>query len=302
VRSLLPWYDRTIPEPEEPIGEAWLTGNDCVIETGPHHGTTLAALAKQHPAELLGPFAGEGDYPLLLKIIFTKDKLSVQVHPDDALAQQNGYPRGKTECWYFLDAERGAKIDLGVKPGATLKSIRKAIADGTLEELLHEVPVKSGDMVFVDAGTVHAIGPGLVLLETQQQCDLTYRMYDYGRPRELHVDLGLKATRLTTQAGKIRPRQLESHGGLHSRLIEQRYFTVDRYDIRAGETMPLPPCNMPRTLVGLAGDACVQSPDRRVKPIALLPAQAVVLPPSSKAYEMLARENAVVICATPGEP
>ncbi len=304
-RSLLPWYDRTIPEGEEPIGEAWLTGAECVIETGPHRGQTLAQLAQQHPAELLGPFAGAdgkaGDYPLLLKILFPQDKLSVQVHPDDVLAQESGHPRGKTECWYFLDAEKGAKIDLGVQDGVTHAAIRKAIANGTLEQLVKQVAVKAGDMVFVDAGTVHAIGGGVTILETQQQSDLTYRLFDYGRGRELHLEQGLAATRLTTEAGKVRPRQLESHGGLHARLIEQRYFTVDRYDIRAGETVPLPPSDVPRTLVGLAGDASLQPADRRLKPIALTAAQAVVVPPS-RTPSLLARENAVVLCAIPGKP
>jgi len=299
---LLPWYDKTIAENEQPIGEAWLTGPECVVETGPHQGQTLAWLAAQNAAELLGPFAAEGDYPLLMKLIFPTDKLSVQVHPDDALAQETGFARGKTECWYFLDAEKGARIDLGLRPGTTLEQVEAAIAEGSLEERMQQVRVKAGDMVFVDAGTVHAIGPGVVLLETQQQCDLTYRMYDYGRPRELHVKQGLRATRLQTAAGKVRPRQMESHGGLHSRLIEQRYFMVDRYDIRAGETVLVPPSDVPRTLVGLAGDACVQGPDRRIKPIALIASHAVVLPPSAKPYEMLARENAVIVCAEPGRP
>jgi mannose-6-phosphate isomerase len=304
-RSLLPWYDRTVPEGEEPIGEAWLTGADCTIETGPHHGQTLAQLAAQHPSELLGLLAphdgASPDYPLLMKILFPQDKLSVQVHPDDVLAQESGHARGKTECWYFLDAEKGAKIDLGVRDGVTHDQIRKAIANGTLEQLVEQVPVKTGDMVFVDAGTVHAIGGGVTILETQQQCDLTYRLYDYGRPRELHIEPGLQATRLTTDAGKVRPRQLESHGGLHARLIEQRYFTVDRYDVRAGEAMALPPCDVPRTLVGLAGDAALQPADRRLKPIALLPGHAVVIPPS-RTPKIMARENAVVICAIPGRP
>lgn len=304
ARDLTPWFDHTVPEAEEPVGEAWLTGNDCVVQTGPHRGRTLAQLAAQHPSELLGPFANgreqQRDFPLLLKIIFPKDRLSVQVHPDDALAQASGHPRGKTECWYFLEADPGVSIQLGLKEGATLEQVRSKIADGTLEELLEDLPVKSGDMVFVEPGTVHAFGAGVVILETQQQCDLTYRMYDYGRQRELHVEQALAATKLETGAGKMPPRQLESHGGLHSRLIDQQYFSVDRYDVRAGETMMLAACDLPRTLVGLAGDASLQAGDRRIKPLKLIAAHAVVLPPTAKPAELLARENAVVICATPG--
>ncbi len=141
-----------------------------------------------------------------MKLLFPNDKLSVQVHPDDAQAQAMGQPRGKTECWYVLEAEPGATIALGLKTGATADVVRAAIAGGTMEDWMEWVPVSVGDMVFVDAGTVHAIGPGVVLLETQQTCDVTFRMYDYGRPRELHVEQALKVMRAKTAAGKVAPK------------------------------------------------------------------------------------------------
>jgi mannose-6-phosphate isomerase len=151
----------------------------------------------------------------------------VQVHPDDALAQQHGHPRGKTECWYALAAEPGAKVAVGVTPGTTLVQIQEKIHAGTLEASLNVLPVETGDMIFVDAGTVHAIWPGSILLETQQNCDLTYRMFDYGRPRELHIAKSLEATRLATRAGKIAPRKLPDR----TVLIDVEYFRIERIPV-----------------------------------------------------------------------
>ena len=156
----------------------------------------------------------------------------MQVHPNDAMAQKYGEPRGKTECWYALDAGPGAKVALGIHPGVTAEQIRKAIESSTLEELLEMVPVNKGDMLFVDAGTVHAMGPGVVILETQQTSDRTYRMYDYGRPRELHIDKSLEAMRVKTRAGKIPP---HAENG-HTVLIDETYFKIERWDVPAGDT------------------------------------------------------------------
>jgi len=197
-RDLHPWYDRVAEG--EPIGEVWLTGDDCLVATGPHAGKRLADLFSEQHLALLGAHAPSPDSPLLIKTIFAKEKLSVQVHPDDAMAQKYGSPRGKTECWLALAAEPGAGVAVGVKPGTTLGQIQEKIRAGTLEESLNVLPVEAGDMIYVDAGTVHAIWPGSILLETQQNCDLTYRMFDYGRGRELHIAKSLEAMRLTTRA------------------------------------------------------------------------------------------------------
>jgi mannose-6-phosphate isomerase len=195
----------------------------------------------------------------------------VQVHPDDAHAQAMGQPRGKTECWYVLEAEPGATIMLGLKPGATPDAVRASIASGTLEELMEFVPVATGDMVFVDAGTVHAIGPGVVLLETQQTSDTTFRMYDYGRPRELHVEQALKVMKLRTAAGKVRPVAMDGF----VRLITQKYFVVDRYDI-AGVGQVVVPTTGAGCLVGLSGGAMViGGPEGQVE---LSAGKAVVVP------------------------
>jgi mannose-6-phosphate isomerase len=279
TRDLSPWYDY---RPAEPVGEAWLTGPQCLIETGDQQGRTLSELAAAYPDALLGPHRNEvGDYPLLVKILFPHEKLSVQVHPDDALAQQIGEPRGKTECWYVLDAQPGAAVALGLKPGSTVEAMRKAIADHTLEAMLEQVPATKGDMIFVDAGTVHAIGPGVTLLETQQTSDITYRLYDYGRPRELHIDRGLAATRLHTAAGQIAPK-IE---GARTRLIEQKYFTVDRIDLSPSAPFRSePPADVPHALVAVEGAAVLHA--EGCEPVDLMAGRAVVVPAAIAGYRL----------------
>jgi mannose-6-phosphate isomerase len=163
----------------------------------------------------------------LIKVIFAKGKLSVQVHPDDAMARKYGDPRGKTECWYVLEAEPGAQVACGLKPGVTLDEIKTGIETGTLERSLNLLDVTQGEMVYVDAGTVHAIWPGSILLETQQNCDLTYRMYDYGRGRELHIEKSLEAVRPVTRAGKIPSLKLADR----TILIDKEYFCVERIPV-----------------------------------------------------------------------
>lgn len=224
-RDLRPWYDRVAGD--HPIGEVWLTGDGSVVATGPHAGKQLGELFREAHSSLLGPAAPSPASPLLIKMLFAREKLSVQVHPDDRMAQKYGEPRGKTECWYCLAAEPHAAVALGLKPGVTLGQIEEQISAGTLESSLNVVKVAAGEMIFVDAGTVHAIWPGAILLETQQNSDITYRMYDYGRPRELHVEKSLEATRLVTQAGKVAPTQLSDR----TVLIDADYFRVERLAI-----------------------------------------------------------------------
>jgi mannose-6-phosphate isomerase len=222
-RDLRPWYDQ-VAESGEPIGEAWLTGDQCAAATGAHAGQTLGTLFAENPEELLGKSAPRSGSPLLIKVIFAREKLSVQVHPDDAMAQKYGEPRGKTECWYALEAEPGAQVACGLKPGVTLDEIKAEIEAGTLESSLNVLDMARGEMVYVDAGTVHAIWPGSILLETQQNCDLTYRMYDYGRGRELHIEKSLEATRFATRAGKIPPQELADR----TILMDGTSFRVER--------------------------------------------------------------------------
>ena len=136
-------------------------------------------------------FTGAGDQPLLVKYLFTSERLSIQVHPNDDQAKARGLASGKRECWYILEAEPGATLGLGLKREASADELRAAALDGSIEELMDWRAVAAGDFFMVPPGTVHAIGVGISLLEFQQNSDVTYRLYDYGRPRELHLDDGI---------------------------------------------------------------------------------------------------------------
>jgi mannose-6-phosphate isomerase len=262
------------------VGEAWLTGPQCVVETGQLAGQTLASVA--------GDLGGE--FPLLVKLLFPEEKLSVQVHPDDAQAKAMGETRGKTECWYVLEAQAGAYVSLGLKAGVAVADVAASVADGAMESLIEQVPVAVGDMLFVDAGTVHAIGPGVVLLETQQTSDVTYRLFDYGRPRELHLEKGLKVIRTKTAAGKVAPRVMEGF----TRLIEQKYFVVDRFEVASGEvtaTLEGAGC-----LVGLTGSGLVACGEDKVE---LKAGQAVVVPLGSGPMVVSGAGLSFVRCVAP---
>ncbi|MCM1134382.1 MAG: mannose-6-phosphate isomerase, class I [Clostridium sp.] len=181
--------------PGEDTGECWAVSahpsGDCMVRDGIYKGKTLSELWNQYP-ELFGNPKSDR-FPLLVKIIDAKDDLSIQVHPDDAYAgeHENG-SLGKTECWYILDCPKDAKLVAGHNAG-TRKELAEMIHEGRWSELIREVPVKKGDFIQINPGTVHAIKGGMMILETQQNSDITYRVYDYdrltdGKPRQLHVE------------------------------------------------------------------------------------------------------------------
>ncbi len=226
TRHLERWY----PEAKltEAVGEAWLSGDDCVALSGPLGGQTLREIFKAHAGAMMGAVGTNGaGSPLLIKIIFAEEKLSVQVHPDDGMARRKGGTRGKTECWYALEARSGAQVACGLRPGATREAIEASLKDNSLEEWLDVLPMSAGEMIFVPAGTVHAIWPGAVLLETQQNSDVTYRLYDYGRPRPLHIAESLEAMRFETNSGKVKPTALTDR----ELLVECAYFRIERMTV-----------------------------------------------------------------------
>ena len=231
ARNLAPVYWQQITG--SPVGEAWLTGDTCAVSNGPLSGKTLAELTLKFGHALLGDAAANTKrFPLLIKFLFPREKLSVQVHPDDESAALLGQPFGKTECWYILRAEPGAQVGLGLKPGVSKNQVERAIRETRMEELLQWINVSEGDMLYVDAGTVHAIGPGSVIMETQQNSDTTYRLYDYGRQRELHITDGLKATKVQTHAGKVVQEKLHSENGkTQANLITSPCFVVDKFKL-----------------------------------------------------------------------
>ena len=186
----------------------------------------------------------------------------------------------------------------GLKQGTTLDALRDAITNGTAENLLEHIPVVAGDMVFVDAGTVHAIGPGVTILETQQTSDTTYRLYDYGRPRELHVDKGLAVSKVATRAGKVAPKPITVDGREGKRLIQEQYFTVDSFSLEIGDTIEFEnPGNKPYCLTAIGGDAQVMVAGESMTE---LPASSSVIVPADVVRVTVRADSALeVVRATP---
>lgn len=240
-RSLAPFFPE-MTNLAEPIGEAWMTGNESRFASGPFAGKKLAEVWPQMPPEWAGTnIERSGDFPLLVKFIFPQDKLSVQVHPDDEYAakhEQAAGGRGKTEMWYAVDARPGAEVLVGLKSSVTREDFKRAIAEGCAENCLEHVPLRAGDAVFVPAGTAHTIGPGLVLCEIQQNSDLTYRVYDYnrrdakGQSRPLHIEKALEVMRFGKQSGgKIEPVAMRRGSSVEAHYAVCRYFATTRWTI-----------------------------------------------------------------------
>lgn len=266
----------------EKIGEAWLTGDACKVSNGPLAGKTLSQLSEQYQRELVGEAARDSKrFPLLLKFLFPHEKLSVQVHPDDTQALRVGEPWGKTECWYVAHAKPGSQIGLGLKPGVTAARLEEAIHQTRAEEVLNWLNVYPGDMIYVAGGTVHTLGPGSIIVETQQQSDMTYRLYDYGRPRELHLKDGMAAVKEQVKSGKVlRPAPREIGKNRESSLVNAPYFAVDMFEckelisgirIRDGAQK-----TSVQILVAVEGCGVIES--QGMEPVTLAKGDAVVIP------------------------
>jgi mannose-6-phosphate isomerase len=240
VRSLAPLFPDK-KDLHELIGEVWLTGNDSRFATGPYSGRTLAEAWRAMPPEWAGTELNTRDpFPILAKFLFPGEKLSVQVHPDDEYARENEAAPGnvgKTEAWYIIAAESGASVYVGLRPGVTRESFRHAIDENTAENCVAPVPVSKGEAVFVPARTAHTIGPGLVICEVQENSDLTYRVYDYGRhyadgsTRPLHVEKALEVINFEEQrGGKLRPATARAHGSTIEHFVACRYFALEKWE------------------------------------------------------------------------
>lgn len=242
AQSLAPLF-RDMHDLNPPIGEAWLTGLDCRVADGPFAGKTLGQAWKEMTIGWRGSrFEGDVGFPLLLKFIFPTDKLSIQVHPDDAYAavhEKAAGSRGKTEMWYVVSAEPGARLLAGLKPGVTKERILSALANNTLEDLFQAHEVHAGDTFFIPAGMPHTIGPKMVICEVQEYSDITYRLYDYGRldadgkPRELHIEKALQVMDFHSEAGgKVTTRaRFARDNKIWENLVDCPYFFTSRFEI-----------------------------------------------------------------------
>jgi mannose-6-phosphate isomerase len=251
-RELERLYSKKIPA-GIPIGEDWeisdRPGDASVIANGPLAGKDLHWLMAHHRAEILGSakLSAGGRFPLLCKILDAREKLSLQVHPPASRATDlKGEP--KTEMWYIADAAPGASLYVGLKHGVTRAEFEKRIADGTVAESFHRIPVQAGDTMFLPSGRVHAIGDGLVIFEIQQNSDTTYRVFDWnrvgldGKPRELHVAQSLASIDFSDFEPKLVSTKFAADGKTHKRsLVNDPLFNVEAWQLPAGMDGALKP-------------------------------------------------------------
>ena len=219
--------------PSDKIGEDWAISahphGKSVIENGPFKGQTLDQLWQDHQ-ELFG-HQSEEVFPLLVKILDAEDDLSVQVHPDDEYGKHHAGELGKTECWYIIDAAPGAEIIYG-HHAQTKEELAEMIQEGRWDNLLKHVPVRKGDFFFVPSGTMHAIGKGIMILETQQSSDTTYRVYDYdrkdaqGKTRELHIQQSIDVTNVPDHAPELAIKEIRKGNSAITTYLQTKFFNV----------------------------------------------------------------------------
>ncbi|MGV3618904.1 MAG: type I phosphomannose isomerase catalytic subunit [Fimbriimonas sp.] len=298
-RRLSRWSRAPLPG-DEPIGEAWILSDRddhaSRVAEGPYAGQTLRDLFRTHSESMLGAQAGQFErFPLLLKFLDAAEMLSVQVHPSDA--HKDLLPpgeRGKTESWLVLDAEPSSRIYAGLQPGVTPDEMRARSADGTVEQNLASFHPEPGDGLFIEAGTVHALGGGVVVFETQQNSDVTFRLFDWnrvdektGQSRDLHIEPAIQSTNFDAVALKPAvPTILEREPALRERMFACEFFTVDRQSGDRPFTAGAP--NALRVLVALDGEAAFrhEGVDYAVRPgdVYVLPASVgpVEITPNGK--------------------
>ncbi len=286
----------------EPLGEAWLTGNDCVFAGGPYAGKKLGDAWREMPVEWTGTSSVRGAaFPLLVKFLFVEDKLSIQVHPDDDYAARHepaAGGRGKTEMWYAMRVREGSEVMVGLKPGVDHEKFRRAIQDGTAEGCLHHIQLKAGDAIFVPAGTAHTIGPGFVLCEIQEHSDLTYRVYDYnrrdakGQARALHIEKALETIRFGEQkGGRIEPIRIERDSVSTTYFAACQYFFTEKWEFNKSVRRDVLPERF-ELLIFLEGAGEIHWAGGEAR---FEPAQVWLLPATLGKYELTAGSRSEVL-------
>jgi mannose-6-phosphate isomerase len=260
-QKLHDFFDRNLPAGEK-IGESWelsdLPEDKSVIANGELKGLTLNEAIKKYPKEITGDKNFKLPFPLLIKFIDAEDILSIQVHPDEKTCKKLGKGEPKTECWYIINAEAGAFIYKGLKKGVTKKQFAEAIDNGTVEEFVQKVYVKAGECHYLPAGTVHTMGPGLMVAEIQTPSDTTYRVFDFnrvdemGKSRPLHIEEALESIHFENRD--------ELPVTTVGRLVSSRYFKVDKGHQAAGCEMLLS-AGIMKVLIITSGKGRIKSGD-----------------------------------------
>ncbi len=272
------------------IGESWETALDAIATNPPYADQTLGALTEHYGADLIGARAEAifgARFPLLTKFLDAHDQLSVQVHPNDEYAATHeGGKLGKTETWYILQTEPGARVVYGLSRETTREEIRQAIASNTLEDVLRSVEVKPGDVIFVPAGTVHAICAGVALYELQEYSDITYRLYDYGRlqadgrPRDLHIEQGLAVMRYAPQTlERVTPLARDGRRV----LVGCHYFVLDEITLNGEHAGTVRPTSC-QIVTALSGRCEIASEEGSVR---LAQGETAVLPATIGAHTFI---------------
>jgi mannose-6-phosphate isomerase len=253
-------------EAEELIGEVWITDDGSRFLNGPLSGLTLGEAAEKYGDLLHGKSWQGRRFPILAKFIFTSDWLSVQVHPDDDYARVHDPGNvGKCEMWYTVRSDPGAKLLLGLKPGVTKEELKEALELGKTRDLLQDFPPKEEEALFVPPGTIHALGPGLVLFEVEENSDLTYRLDDFGRlgldgkPRPLHLSKGLDVIRVDAPIHRDLPRLVAREPfGSRRYVLACRYFALEELRLRKAANFESSPRRV-ETLFVLEGEGRVEN-------------------------------------------
>jgi mannose-6-phosphate isomerase len=299
------WGGQRLRAGEPPIGEAWIVHEQNRVLDGPAAGRSLAEVAAAYGPDMLGRRVVQQTgrrFPLLIKLLDTADWLSLQVHPNDeqAAALEGPGQVGKTEAWHFLEAAPDARVICGLRPGVGRAALAAAIQDGTILDLVAYVPVRAGDTLFMPAGTIHALGPGLLLYEVQQASDITYRVFDWNRPqtagRTLHIEQSL-AVADPQASSRVTPAPAAGDDA-SATLATCEYFTLERISAlsRAVQLDTLGESFHALTVV--EGEARVEGDGWSV---ILARLETAVIPAACRAYAIQPRGPARILKASGGQ-
>ncbi len=289
------WGGKRLKPGCDPVGEAWVVHGANRVTRGPFAGLTLAELTARHGSDLLGTAALDRfgpEFPLLIKLIDTTDWLSIQVHPDDAqaVALEGEGMRGKTEAWHILEKEPASDLIAGLTTTPNAAELDRMVRDGSIMDHLRHHPIQPGDTLFVPAGTLHALGPGLFIYEVQQASDITYRVFDWNRPasagRTLHIEQSLAVLDPASEAAPVALPSLEE-GGWQT-LVASPYFQLET--VQLGET-PVPSDTGGESfhaLTSAASTVTAAGPGWREE---IAPYQSLLIPASLGAYSLHSMDN-----------